>query len=173
MNASLTRLEPEDEEVIHQVPTQNSCRIYLGCEIYAEICVFIREFCAEITDMQASEYICRLRYQGNSKFDQRELSRLAGWRAIHMYRLIFSNNSPLLYACWITMAAGTLPATIVRSMISVAGSGERGGLFTLYSAHDNTIMVDQINLFSHPLTRATGDDGTSRSGLLLNRSVVL
>lgn len=68
---------------------------------------------------EVAEYTCRLRYQGNNKFDQRELSRLA---------------------------AGTLPATIVRSMIACAESGEQGGLFSVFSAHDNTIMAIMSHL---------------------------
>lgn len=39
------------------------------------------------------------------------------------------------------LAAGTLPATIVRSFEAVASADERGGHFTLYSAHDNTLLA--------------------------------
>jgi hypothetical protein len=39
------------------------------------------------------------------------------------------------------LAAGTLPATIVKSFQNISRADERAGSFTLYSAHDNTIMA--------------------------------
>lgn len=65
-----------------------------------------------------AEYICQLRYQGLNPEQQRRLSRLA---------------------------AGTLPASIVQSLVSTAISADKAGNFTLYSAHDNTLLA----LLSH------------------------
>ncbi len=39
------------------------------------------------------------------------------------------------------LAAGTLPVAILDTFASIAEEGEQGGSFTLYSAHDNTIMA--------------------------------
>lgn len=62
---------------------------------------------------EAADTVCRLRYQGNSHQEQRELSRLA---------------------------SGLLPAEVLYGMAGrVNGTSER--CFSLYSAHDNTIMA--------------------------------
>ena len=63
---------------------------------------------------EVADYTCRLRYQGIKSDDQFALARLA---------------------------AGTLPAAVVQQMLETAEANERGGTFTLYSAHDNTIMA--------------------------------
>ena len=39
------------------------------------------------------------------------------------------------------LAAGTLPIAIINVFKSVVSHQETGGLFSLYSAHDNTIMA--------------------------------
>eukprot|EP00038_Savillea_parva_P028956 m.68019 g.68019 ORF g.68019 m.68019 type:complete len:1158 (+) comp8484_c0_seq1:350-3823(+) len=64
--------------------------------------------------MDVAQYICRLRYCGHSADDQASLSRLA---------------------------SGLLPAAIVNNFRAVAEESDKGGHFTLYSAHDNTIMA--------------------------------
>ena len=68
---------------------------------------------------EVAEYICRSRYCGHCPEDQRHMARLA---------------------------SGLLPAAIVQGFKTDAEMAEdAGGRFTLYSAHDNTIMA----LLSH------------------------
>jgi len=64
--------------------------------------------------LEIANYACRLRYCGHSSDDQAELSKLA---------------------------SGLLPAAIVNNFRAIAKEGDSEGHFTLYSAHDNTIMA--------------------------------
>jgi hypothetical protein len=63
---------------------------------------------------EVAAYTCRARYCGHSEEDQRKMARLA---------------------------AGLLPAAIVNRFNTQVKSEDREGSFTLYSAHDNTIMA--------------------------------
>lgn len=67
-----------------------------------------------MTSLQVAGYVLRLRYQGLEEEQQRRLSRLA---------------------------AGILPVSIVNSLVGSAQTLDKAGGFTLYSAHDNTIMA--------------------------------
>jgi hypothetical protein len=64
--------------------------------------------------LEVAEYVCRLRYCGHSGEDQARMARLA---------------------------SGLLPAAVVNNFSAVREEGDDGGNFTLYSAHDNTIMA--------------------------------
>lgn len=61
-----------------------------------------------------AQYICRLRYCGHDQEQQANMARLA---------------------------TGLLPAAIVNNFRAVVEDEDHGGHFTLYSAHDNTIMA--------------------------------
>ena len=63
---------------------------------------------------EVAEYICRLRYGGHSDEQQREMAR---------------------------HASGLLPAAIVHGFEALVRGQNEEGQFTLYSAHDNTIMA--------------------------------
>ena len=63
---------------------------------------------------EVAEYICRLRYGGHSAEQQREMAR---------------------------HASGLLPAAIVHGFEALVRDQNEEGQFTLYSAHDNTIMA--------------------------------
>eukprot|EP00039_Didymoeca_costata_P011451 m.160806 g.160806 ORF g.160806 m.160806 type:complete len:1385 (-) comp15175_c2_seq1:1666-5820(-) len=82
----------------------------------------------EVMVTEISEYICRLRYCGHTEGDQRVMSKLA---------------------------AGLLPAAIINEFLAVAKSDNKNGRFTLYSAHDNTLMalLSHLGFTDYPIPR--------------------
>ena len=63
---------------------------------------------------EVADYTVRLRYQGHSTEEQQAMARLA---------------------------AGLLPAAIVARFAATVRTGDRAGAFTLFSAHDNTMVA--------------------------------
>eukprot|EP00051_Salpingoeca_urceolata_P014218 m.180590 g.180590 ORF g.180590 m.180590 type:complete len:450 (+) comp18017_c0_seq4:1465-2814(+) len=101
------------------VATQIAIERSHGMEVLHNGSGEILDVCDEERIQEVSEYTWRLRYQGKSFEHQVELAR---------------------------QAAGMLPAAILRSFNETAMSGDKRGSFTLFSAHDNTMMAMMAHL---------------------------